>query len=320
MMDVIIRSNILELDYNPLNSVTVWYLVFIPINIAWFSMIQIVTWLYVTRITSLGAYMPIDNYLKYAPIIIGTLQFPNMIINLARLNVENDPHNYFVISSSIFSLCIVIIEGCMYLLLIAKLNFILEYRRNLLEKIGRHLKITCCVVILLELIMAGVRPFYFVDFSMSPIIYLLRIYIIIQFYSDLLVTMNKECKTMKSFQFVTEKGKQGSTIALEPSLGSTLPSEYSDETIVKISGMLDVLYKRTESPVYILKSKIVTNIPNFTFTSFPDEPDVEASIGMGPITDISDNKHLNLSNNGPTKRQSRQSSSNVNLTEAKLRL
>eukprot|EP00835_Amoeboradix_gromovi_P001202 NODE_50_length_27150_cov_0.307308.p7 type:complete len:305 gc:universal NODE_50_length_27150_cov_0.307308:11622-10708(-) len=176
-----------------------WYLINIPMNIIWFFMVQVVIWLYVLRIQSLGTYGTIDRYLKYSPVVVAIMQLPNLVINLARLNIESIDdvkYHYFVISSSVFSVCITIVEIAMFLILIKKLNFILEYKQAVLLKIGFHLKITCVAVIFLDVVMAIVRFQFPVDFSISPIIYLLRIYIIIQFYSDLLVSVNVECTSL----------------------------------------------------------------------------------------------------------------------------
>ena len=319
-----------------LDPLTVWYLIYIPTNIAWFAMIQIVTWLYVLRISSLGAYMPIDRYIRHAPIIVGILQLPNFIINLARLNLENEIHNYFVISSSIFSIFIIFIEFVMFLVLMAKLNYILEYRASLMGKMARHLKITCIVVIVLEIAMAGIRFTFLVDFSISPIIYLLRIYIIIQFYSDLLVTINKECKTINSLQFKSEnsKEKKASDGSLDPTLSpSTNPSESTGVTATSHK-KLDVLYKRSESPIYIPKTatKLISPVPNFTFSIYEEghRVDYEASIetsklafvnsisdlNNASVTNISDQPNvMNLSITGPKKRQSRNSTTILTLTQ-----
>ena len=197
MVSVVIRSltKVTHSGIGDMNSLALWYMIYIPINISWFLMVQVVTWLYVLRIKSLGYYTKIDSYMKYAPLIVAVMQMPNLIINLARLNIEDvvdKQYHYFEISSSVFSVCITLVEIAMFLILLKKLNFILEYKPNVLNKMGHHLKVTCSAVIFMDIVMAGVRFLFLIDFSISPLIYLLRIYIIIQFYSDLLVSVNRE--------------------------------------------------------------------------------------------------------------------------------
>eukprot|EP00835_Amoeboradix_gromovi_P004442 NODE_346_length_10492_cov_0.275955.p5 type:complete len:274 gc:universal NODE_346_length_10492_cov_0.275955:9899-9078(-) len=171
-----------------------WYLINIPMNVVWFFMVQIVTWLYVLRIESLGYYFKFDKYLKYAPFLIAVMQMPTVVINLERSKVDDDSYQYFMIFSSAFSIIITLVELYMFVILLRKLNFILEYKPIILTKMGKHLKISCFAVMILEITMAVVRFFFLIDFSISPLIYLLRIYIIIQFYSDLLVSINRESK------------------------------------------------------------------------------------------------------------------------------
>ena len=176
-------------------SLIVWYSIFIPLTLAWFFMVQINQWMYVYRIKSLGTYSRVDKYMNYVPFFVAFIQLPNFIINLARLNIEDvddKKYHYFIISSSIFSICISFVEICMFFILLRKLNFILEYKPDVLAKMGHHLKVTCVLVILLEVVMAVVRFEFLVDFSISPLIYLLKIYIIIQFYNDLLANINKQ--------------------------------------------------------------------------------------------------------------------------------
>ena len=180
-----------------IDPLTMWYAFNIPMNVVWFLMVQIVTWLYVYRVQSLGTSVKVDKYLKYVPFIIGIFQLPNVVINLTVFNSEsgNQKSNYFIVSSSILSVCITFVELSMFTILLQKLNAILEFKPVELAKVGMHLKINCAAVMGLQIIMAIVRFFVLIDFAVSPLIYLLRIYIIIQLYSDVLVSIDREYKT-----------------------------------------------------------------------------------------------------------------------------
>ena len=178
-------------------SVFTWYCISIPMNLAWFAMVQINQWLYVLRIRSLGCHSKFESYIIYVPYSVALLQLPNFIINVARLNIKKvdfGKYSNFITSSSIFSICISFVEICMFIILLQKLNFILEYKPEVLLKMAYHLTLTCSFVVCLEIIMAAVRFFILVDFSISPLINLLKLYIIIQFYNDLIISINKQVR------------------------------------------------------------------------------------------------------------------------------
>ena len=159
-------------------------------NIAWFLIIQMVTLLYILRIRSLGEYMNFDKYLRFIPWIVAAVQLPSMVINLLHpsyFDVSKEAkYNYFVISRSLYTCVITIIEVVLYLLLLKKLQFIMEFRQVAVNKLAWHLRVTCIIVIGLEIVLAVVRVLFAIDYSVTPIIYLLRIYIVVQFYGDLL--------------------------------------------------------------------------------------------------------------------------------------
>ena len=154
-------------------------------GISWFSMIQVVTWLYVLRINSLGKYMKFDGFIWYIPFIIGALELASVFsIFLRTLNISS---NVFRYSSLIFSIGAVIFEIFMTFLLLRKLRFILEYQEELLHSLFWHIVSACVVVLLLEFIILGLKIIgSSIDNAARPFAYIVRIYVVIQFYDKLI--------------------------------------------------------------------------------------------------------------------------------------
>ena len=189
-----IFTQVLKRNEKPSSSPMMWYLTSLPMAIVWFLMIQIVLWLYILRIKSLGNYGKYDKYLNYIPLVIAIQQMPNVLITVIPEVDMSESYHKFTISSSVFSFTIALLEIFLFYVLMQKLNFILEYKPDDLRKIGKRLRLASVIVILLEIGMSILRFAFPVDFSISPIINLLKLNIIIQFYSDLLVSVNRECQ------------------------------------------------------------------------------------------------------------------------------
>ena len=167
----------------------------------WFVMIQITTWLSVKRIQSLGYYMAFDSYIQYVPYIVGLLEIPTTLcIILDAWNV-NLFLGYYDISSTVFAFLSIILEITLCILLIKKLNFILEYKPKTLSKLAFHIKFMCLLITLLEcgIIVSKIMKLP-LDFSIRPFTHLLRIYVIIQFYNDLLLSVDQEMQQLDSLK------------------------------------------------------------------------------------------------------------------------
>eukprot|EP00834_Sanchytrium_tribonematis_P003303 NODE_123_length_17687_cov_0.732261.p9 type:complete len:259 gc:universal NODE_123_length_17687_cov_0.732261:16604-15828(-) len=165
-------------------------------NIVWFVLVQTVSWLYVLRIKSLGNYIDEDRYVNYLPCVVALLQIPCIFVNalgLKDIKLLKDRYTYFAIAGSVFSLGITIIEIYMYYILLKKLDFILEYRPRVAKKLKSQLQITCAFMATLEIGLAILRCVYPITFAISPIIYMLRISVLIKFYSDLLANIDSDC-------------------------------------------------------------------------------------------------------------------------------
>eukprot|EP00835_Amoeboradix_gromovi_P004166 NODE_309_length_11266_cov_0.459479.p3 type:complete len:268 gc:universal NODE_309_length_11266_cov_0.459479:9426-8623(-) len=157
----------------------------------WFSMIQVVTWLYVLRIDSLGKYCKFDKCCWTIPYFIGVFELFTVIGIVLHATQIDSFKNYYRYSSLVFTVISILLEIFMTYLLIKKLSFILEYRDDLLAKLGLQIKVACVAVVLLEVAII-VLKFYgsFVDVALRPFTYIVRIYVIIQFYDDLIMALH----------------------------------------------------------------------------------------------------------------------------------
>ncbi len=170
--------------------IAIKYILQIFVNIYWFFLIQGVTFLYILRIKSLGEYMSFDKHLYTIPWIVAAVQIPSIVINLLKIDDINatreQKYDYFVISRSLYTIVITAVDILLYVFLLKKLKFIMEYRQDVVRKLGWHLKVAMILVTFLEIGLAVIRILFPIDYTLTPIIYLLRIYIIIQFYGDLI--------------------------------------------------------------------------------------------------------------------------------------
>ena len=156
------------------------------LGIVSFIRMQLVAWLYVLRIKSLGSYISWERGVKYIPYIIAAAQMPMLVIAFLSKN----PIDYMVNSVSQVTACLV--EIFMNTLLLKKLNFALEYKPAALKKIVTHLYLASLIVTVLELSLQIIRAYIPIDLALNPIIYAIRIYIIIQFYDNLLLAINTD--------------------------------------------------------------------------------------------------------------------------------
>ena len=170
------------------------------ISVLWFTIIQIATVLSVVRLKSLGNYMYFDKYLDYIPPIVAFLELPKAVsIILGSLELLALPHEYYGFSTFLFSASAIVVEVGLYYMLHLKLNHIMELQPNKLKRLSFTIKFTTAIVLLLEFgiivakwIHMNINESINIDFSMRPLAQILRIYIIIQFYSDLLVFAQKQ--------------------------------------------------------------------------------------------------------------------------------
>eukprot|EP00834_Sanchytrium_tribonematis_P000380 NODE_7_length_67686_cov_1.621421.p26 type:complete len:266 gc:universal NODE_7_length_67686_cov_1.621421:35231-36028(+) len=172
----------------------------IVVALFWFAMIQITTILYVKRIQSLGFFTSFDKYLKYLPYAVGVLEIPTVVsIILDGLNL--DYFSYYDFSSISFASLSIILEVVLYLSLNRKLEFILEYKPAALKKIAFNIRIMFVLTILLEVgIIASKVMKCNLDFSIRPFTHILRIFVLIQFYNDLLVSVNRDMQNHLSLK------------------------------------------------------------------------------------------------------------------------
>ncbi len=153
--------------------------------IFWFLMIQVVTWLYVFRIESLGKYMKYDKWIRYTPYILGGTQVLTMVgIIMHAADYDN---TLYIYTSVTFSFVSIVIELFMTVLLLKKLQFILEYRKELLKKLVSHIYMTCTIIIVVEILILVLKlTMSSLDYALRPFEYLIRTYVIIQFYDELI--------------------------------------------------------------------------------------------------------------------------------------
>ena len=167
------------------------------IGVVSFLKVQVITWLYVLRIKSLGSFFKCDFYIKYIPFIIGAAQIPIVVITFYSKNLREyiSHYNYYEISAFVLSFVISVCEVIMNILLLKKLHFVLEYKPESLKKIVFHLSLASLIVVLLEIAMLFTRAFLPIDYALNPIIYAIRTYIIIQFYDNLITAVNSDIQS-----------------------------------------------------------------------------------------------------------------------------
>lgn len=174
------------------------YTALVVININWFLMVQVVTWLYVLRINSIGRFTESRcnfNVMKAMPYVVAVLQIPCIVVRLIQtdsFNSDTEQYLYFLFTRGIFSFAITAIEVYMYFALMGKLDFLLEYKPMMKKKLAWHLRVNCCLVIILEVVLAFLRIAYPINYAFSPIIYLVRVNVIINFYNALITDANRD--------------------------------------------------------------------------------------------------------------------------------
>ncbi len=165
----------------------------------WFLMIQITTILHVKRISSMGYYMWFDKYMRYLPLVIGCLEVPTVVciildgFNVIPMNEDGIAIGYYDIFSILFAGISILVELILYWFLYLKLKFILEYNPNLLSKLIFHINVMLGVIVITEVAIIVAKSCHTVlDLSIRPLTQLLRIYVIIQFYSDLILGIDTD--------------------------------------------------------------------------------------------------------------------------------
>ncbi len=154
-------------------------------GLSWFFMIQVVTWLYVLRIDSLGKYMTFDKCVWYTPYILGVFELMTMVgIIMHAADFDNSVYIYTSVAFTVMS---IVIEVFMTVLLLRKLRFILEYRKELLQRIVNQIYFTCAIIVIIEIIIVVMKlTGSSLDFPLRPFVYLIRTYVVIQFYDELI--------------------------------------------------------------------------------------------------------------------------------------
>eukprot|EP00835_Amoeboradix_gromovi_P000904 NODE_34_length_31639_cov_0.254375.p10 type:complete len:286 gc:universal NODE_34_length_31639_cov_0.254375:26719-25862(-) len=156
--------------------------------ILWFCMIQSVTWLYVLRIESLGKYYWFDKHVFLIPWIIALFQvftFASIILYGIQTEKYKLAYRY---TSTVFTLISILLEWLMTVLLLKKLNFILEYRTELLHALDFQIKSSFVLIILLEVIVIILKCFgSIIDAPTRAFAYIIRVHVIIQFYDNLIL-------------------------------------------------------------------------------------------------------------------------------------
>ena len=153
----------------------------------WFTMIQAVTWLYVLRIQSLGKYMTFDKCVSYIPFFLAVFEVftvVGIVLHASQIDKYKDVYLY---TSVLFTIICIVLELLMTGILVRKLKFILEYREDLLQKIWIQIVVASAFVVVLECAIVVVKfTGTNIDFTMRPLAYIVRIYVIIQFYDELI--------------------------------------------------------------------------------------------------------------------------------------
>eukprot|EP00834_Sanchytrium_tribonematis_P003302 NODE_123_length_17687_cov_0.732261.p8 type:complete len:269 gc:universal NODE_123_length_17687_cov_0.732261:16739-17545(+) len=159
----------------------------IVISTTWLLMLQIESWLYVRRISSLGNYMWFDKYLKYSPFVLLVMQLPVAVgIGFELVYIEDFRIVLYALLVCI-SVVIIIAEVVLDIFLIQKLKFILEYRKTTLGKLCKIIFVMCCFAIIFELgliVACILKPVVYI--SLRPFICTVKIFLMIEFYSKLL--------------------------------------------------------------------------------------------------------------------------------------
>ena len=153
----------------------------------WYIMIQSSIWAYCQRIKAIGGILcKEERYINHLPWVVLVFQFPTNFMYLYTL-FTNEAFQLTVVVRAAFSILIALIELYLYYLLLRKMNDLLEYR----VKIKRLLKLetTASVIILILLdillivsMLMGTK----LDYMLRPFTYLLRIVVLIRFFTGLL--------------------------------------------------------------------------------------------------------------------------------------
>ena len=153
-----------------------------------FMKVQVVSWLFVFRFKSIGTYFKHEEYIILIPIVSGVAQVPIVVILGLSSSFEEYLNNYscYLISASVLFIIISGLEIVMNLALLRKLKFILEHKPGATRKMFCRIRFISVLIVLMEFVLCFARCIVTIDNVANPIIYAVRIYVIILFYDDLL--------------------------------------------------------------------------------------------------------------------------------------
>ena len=153
----------------------------------WFFMIQCATWAYCLRIKALGGFMSRkERYIMYIPWLVFIIQIPaDFFFVFSMFLVEY--YRIFLIATTVFSVLIAIIEIFLYFILLRKMLEILEYRKRLKTVLAFEMTVSLIVVVMLDILLIISKTMNTkLDLVLRPFTYILRIVVLIRFFSDLL--------------------------------------------------------------------------------------------------------------------------------------
>ena len=152
----------------------------------WYTMIQCASWAYSIRIQSMGIISNWDSFVGYAPWIILTLQIPSNVLYLVATFIPRYYDMYLVVVI-VFSAAISFFEVFLYLVLLSKVVNVLEYRKSLKSVLIYEMNASLLLLVVFDFVLIVSKVLIGkLDIILRPFTYLLRIVIIIRFYSDLL--------------------------------------------------------------------------------------------------------------------------------------
>eukprot|EP00834_Sanchytrium_tribonematis_P004433 NODE_218_length_12464_cov_0.653781.p8 type:complete len:263 gc:universal NODE_218_length_12464_cov_0.653781:9638-8850(-) len=165
-------------------------------SIAWYLMIFCSNYLYAMRIKSLGLNNKYDKLVSWTPWIMLIIMIPNNTIGTTSLYIDGDVGSSLKYVSYIiaitFSVLIAVLEIFLYSILFQKLMEILEYRNDAKKKLIYELSASLILLITIDLLLIiSKAAANNIDKSLRPFSYLLRLYMLIRFYDELLEEVNK---------------------------------------------------------------------------------------------------------------------------------
>ncbi len=154
----------------------------IVLGIMWFIMIQCTTWLFTLRITSLNPKSNADRYIYWIPYIFIAIEIPSSV-SIVLDAIDSKYHQLYLDCSLAFTICAIVLEAFIYIVLVKKLRKILNNAEDLGRTTLQTAKIALTVLLLTKIVIIIAKSINsIVDLSIRPFATLLRLYIVLQFY------------------------------------------------------------------------------------------------------------------------------------------